>query len=143
MSFYAWAANVILFLHISYVSFVVFGLLLIWAGIACRWSWIRNPWFRGIHLTMIVIVVLEAWIGITCPLTIWENWFRKKAGQSLYDGDFIAIWLHDLMFWDFPAWVFTAGYSIFGMLVVGTLWLAPPGSRQSLLAQEHGPRPSP
>jgi hypothetical protein len=126
MWFYGSVANVILVLHVSYVSFVVLGLLLIWLGIACRWNWIRNPWFRGIHLTMILIVVLESWIGMTCPLTTWENWFRKQAGQNLYDGDFIAIWLHDLIFLELPQWAFTVGYSFFGLAVVATLWLAPP-----------------
>ena len=75
---------------------------------------------------MIAIVVVEAWIGMTCPLTTWENWFRKKSGQHLYEGDFIAIWLHDLIFLQFPPWAFTCGYTLFGLAVLGTLWLSPP-----------------
>lgn len=129
MQLYTSLANVILFLHVSYVGFVVLGLLLIWAGIVWRWKWVRNRWFRGIHLAMILIVVVEAWIGITCPLTTLENWFRKQSGQQLYDGDFIAIWLHDLIFLELPPWVFTCAYSLFGLAVVGTLWFSPPQFR--------------
>jgi polyferredoxin len=130
MAFYSTFAAVTLVLHVSYVAFVVFGLLLVWAGIACRWKWIRNRWFRTIHLVMITIVVLEAWAGIVCPLTTLENWFRTKSGQNLYEGDFISIWLHDLLFIDLPPWAFTVAYTLFGLAVLGTLWLAPPQFRQ-------------
>lgn len=134
---YETAANVTLFAHVSYVSFVVIGLLITWLGIAFRWQWIRNRWFRGVHLVMIVIVVFEAWVGIVCPLTTLENWFRQKSGQSVYDGDFIAIWLHSLIFFQAPPWVFTCGYTLFGLAVLGTLLIVPPNwrtcERQSMI----------
>jgi hypothetical protein len=126
MWYYLAAANITLFIHMTYIAFVVCGLLVTWLGIVCRWPWIRNRWFRGVHLAMIAIVVFEAWLGIVCPLTTLENWFRQQAGQSVYDGDFIAIWLHDLIFLDAPPWIFTGGYTLFGLAVIGTLWLAPP-----------------
>jgi hypothetical protein len=129
MLIYKVAAHTTLFVHVFYIAFVVLGLLLTWLGIVLRWSWIRNRWFRGVHVTMIAIVVLEAWIGIICPLTTLENWFRKKSGQSVYDGDFIAIWLHDIIFFDAPPWVFTGGYTLFGLGVLATFWLAPPDWR--------------
>lgn len=46
--------------HAAYFSFVVLGLVAILMGIAFRWSWVRNPWFRSIHIAMIGIVVVEA-----------------------------------------------------------------------------------
>jgi hypothetical protein len=46
---------------------------LIWIGILLGWKWIRNPWFRYTHMFMILIVAAEATIGMTCPLTDWEN----------------------------------------------------------------------
>ena len=124
------SANIVLFMHVSYVAFVVLGLILTWLGIVLRWRWIRNRWFRGVHLTMIAIVVFEAWLGIVCPLTTLENWFRQQAGQSVYDGDVIAIWLHDLIFFRAPPWVFTCGYTLFGLAVLGTFWAAPPRWRR-------------
>ena len=46
-------ADVIVVLHAAYVSFVVFGLAAILLGIVFRWSWVRNVWFRAIHLIAI------------------------------------------------------------------------------------------
>ncbi|MBI1349263.1 DUF2784 family protein [bacterium] len=128
-------ANVVLIAHMAYVAFVVFGLLLIWLGGLCRWSWVRNRWFRGIHLLMITIVVVETWLDITCPLTTWENALRAQAGQDMYDGDWIAIWLRSLLFFDLPTWVFTCGYTLFGLLVVLSLQVIPPRWKVGLTSQ--------
>ena len=70
-------ADLIVMTHTAYVSFVVFGLLAILIGVALGWDWVRNIWFRAIHLTAIVIVVAEALAGIPCPLTTWEKQLRK------------------------------------------------------------------
>ena len=43
-------------IHAAYVAFVVVGQLLIFAGWLARWQWIRNAWFRGIHVLTIFIV---------------------------------------------------------------------------------------
>ena len=50
-------ADLIVVFHATYVSFVVFGLVAILIGVAFRWSWVRNIWFRSLHLTAIGIVV--------------------------------------------------------------------------------------
>jgi hypothetical protein len=115
--------------HVAYVSFVVLGQFLILIGALRGWSWIRNRAFRFLHLAMILIVVLEAWVGMTCPLTVWERAFRERAGLVAYQGDFIARWLHDLLFFDAPPVVFTVCYSLFGVLVLVTLLWAPPRMR--------------
>jgi hypothetical protein len=119
-------ADVIVVLHAAYYSFVVFGLVVILIGAALRWGWVRNFWFRTIHLAMIGIVVLEALIGITCPLTDWEKQLRVKAGEAVYKGDFIANWAHWLIFYDFPPWVFTMIYILFGLAVLAAFIAAPP-----------------
>lgn len=119
-------ANCVLVAHIGYVAFVVLGLLLILLGGALRWRWVRNFWFRGLHLLAITIVVFEAWWGITCPLTTWENRLRAQAGQQQYDGDWIAIWLHSLLFFELPPWVFTCGYTTFGLLILLACVCIPP-----------------
>ena len=75
---YMLAADAIVVLHAGYVAFVVLGQLAVLAGILCRWTWIRNPWFRWLHLTAISIVVVEALLGIVCPLTTLETWLRSR-----------------------------------------------------------------
>lgn len=123
---YRLLADLTVIIHFAYVMFVILGLFAILAGWALRWNWIRNRWFRGIHLLMIGVVVLESWAGITCPLTTWEHQLRQRAGQETYQGDFIATWVHDALFFDAEPWVFTVCYSLFGGLVLATLFFVPP-----------------
>ena len=123
---YAVAADAVLFLHVSFVVFVVAGLLLILAGKLRGWRWIRNGWFRLVHLAAIAVVVLQAWLGVICPLTALEMWLRAKAGDATYPGAFIAHWAERILYYHAPAWVFTACYTVFGLLVVASwLWIRP------------------
>ena len=119
-------ADIVVAFHFAYVGFVVFGLVVTLAGAALGWDWVRNFWFRALHLAMIGIVVAEAWLGIVCPLTTWEKDLRQLAGQTAYRGDFIANLLHDAMFFQADPWVFTLGYTLFGLAVLLTFIWAPP-----------------
>ncbi len=119
-------ADLIVAIHAAYASFIVLGLGAILIGIGFRWDWIRNFWFRSIHLTMIGIVVAEEFVGMKCPLTSWEDQLRTAAGQAGYSGDFIGHWAHQLIFYDAPPWGFTVIYILFGLVVLGTFILAPP-----------------
>ena len=115
---YLMLANAVLVLHVMIVLFIIGGLILTLAGGALQWGWVRNLAFRVLHLAAIGYVALEAWLGIVCPLTTLELWLRARAGQTVYDGDFIAFWLRKLLFFEAPPWVFTAAYSGFGLLVL-------------------------
>jgi len=119
-------ADLIVVTHMAYVSFVVFGLVAVLVGVVFRWKWVRNPWFRGIHLVAIGIVVAEALAGIPCPLTVWERELRTLAGQVGYQGDFIGYWTHQLLFYRAEPWVFTLVYTLFGLAVLAAFVLAPP-----------------
>lgn len=124
--FYRLAADFIVVFHLAYVLFIVIGLLLILVGKLRGWEWVHRFWFRAIHLTMILIVVVESWLGIVCPLTTWEKQLRTLAGQTTYEGDFIANWVHDLLFFDLSPATFTLIYSAFGGLVLLSLfWVRP------------------
>jgi polyferredoxin len=129
--FYRLAADTVVLVHMTYVLTVVLGLPAIWIGILCRHKWARNFWWRCGHLSMIAIVVAEAWAGITCPLTTWEYQLRELAEQETYSGSFIANLVHDYLFYKAPKWVFTMAYSLFGLLVLISFLVAPP----------HWPRP--
>jgi hypothetical protein len=119
-------ADLIVVFHATYVSFVVLGLVAVLVGSALRWGWVRNFWFRALHLTAIGIVVAEAVAGVTCPLTDWENRLRLAGGQTAYTGDFVGYWAHRLIFYQAEAWVFTVIYILFGLGVVAAFVLAPP-----------------
>ena len=127
---YRLTADLVVVVHFAFVAFVVFGLLLTLVGGVRRWEWVRNAWFRVTHLVAIGFVVAESLCGVTCPLTVWEQRLRVLAGQTSYRGDFIATWVHDLMFFDAEPWVFTLCYCSFGAAVVLSWVLVPPRRRR-------------
>ena len=119
-------ADVILIVHFLFVAFVVGGLALIWIGAAAGWQWVRNFWFRVAHLAAIAFVAGEALVGVWCPLTVWEDALRGVRGEK----SFVARWIHRLMFYDFPGWVFTTAYVSFALVVIVTLVWLPPRRRR-------------
>ena len=130
-------ADLIVILHMAFVAFVVLGLLAVLWGALRNWEWVHNIWFRFLHLAAILLVVLEAWCGVTCPLTAWEHDLRNLAGDTSYEGAFIANLVHELLFFEAPPWVFTLCYTLFGLLVTATFWLIPPRIRRA--TPEGGP----
>lgn len=126
---YRLTADLVVVVHFAFVAFVVFGLLLTLLGGVRRWEWVRGVRFRAIHLAAIGFVVAESLCGVICPLTVWEQRLRDLAGQASYRGDFIATWVHDLLFFDFEPWVFTACYCAFGAVVALSWVLVPPRRR--------------
>ena len=123
------AADIVLVAHAAFIVFVVGGQLLIVAGWLGGWSWPRHRSFRVLHLGAITVVVLESWCGITCPLTWLELTLRPEGvGRSGHDG-FIAYWLHRLIFYDAPSWVFTVVYTAFGATVLAAFVFYPPRRR--------------
>ncbi len=115
-------ADFILIVHFAFVLFVVLSLPLIWIGAVAGWRWIRSFRYRITHLAAILIVSAEAAAGIWCPLTLWEDALRGTTP----DKSFIARWIHALLFYDLPAWMFTTAYFSFAALVALTWWRIPP-----------------
>jgi hypothetical protein len=129
---YLLLADTLLVAHALFVSFVVFGLLLIVMGRVLSWRWVRNAWFRLVHAICIGIVVVQSWLGLMCPLTTWEMAFRERAGADAYDGSFIAYWVSKVLYYQFPESVFVIVYTFFGLLVLASwYWVRPdPFSRR-------------
>lgn len=86
--FHALLADGLLVLHALFVLFAATG-----AGLLFRWprlAWLHLPaalWGTWIELS-----------GGICPLTPLENHFRLAAGQAGYRGDFLAHYLHALLY---------------------------------------------
>lgn len=123
---YLLLADALALLHGLIVLFVVGGQALILAGWWRRWAWPRRPWFRWVHLGLIGFVVVQTWLGQLCPLTVWENRLRQLAGEQGYTGSFVAHWLHKVLYWQAPHWVFVAVYTAFGLIVVISFLYYPP-----------------
>jgi hypothetical protein len=122
---YPLLADAVLVVHFGFVLFVVGGLALVWIGAAAGWAWVRNYWFRAAHLAAIVFAACEALAGVWCPLTIWEDALRGVHAEK----GFVARWIHQVMFYDFPLWVFTTAYVAFALVVAATWWWIRPKKR--------------
>lgn len=118
-------ADIILIIHFLIVGFNVGGLFIVWIGAIFRWRWVRNFRFRIIHLASMGFVALEAICGVTCPLTDWEHQLRLQGGGG-YEGSFMQYWIHKIMFYSAPEYVFTIIYVSFTLIVIATLIFIPP-----------------
>jgi hypothetical protein len=126
MNSYALAANAVLLAHAAFVLFVVGGQFLIVLACIKHWRWGRCLWLRLLHLLAISYVVIQTWLGFDCPLTVWEQDLRRLAGLTVQSQDFIVYWVEYLLFYQGPAWLFSALYTVFGGLVLLTFWRCPP-----------------
>ena len=123
---HAWIADAILVLHAGVVLFVVGGQAVVLLGWWRGWAFVRGFGFRVVHLVLIGYVALQSWLGATCPLTVWEQDFRRAAGQTSYTESFVEHWLTRLLFFEAPWWIFVAAYTAFAALVAWTWWRVPP-----------------
>ena len=141
MNFYGTLADLVTLIHLSYMGYVVFGQMFILIGWPLGWKWIRNPWFRLSHLAMILIVVVEALVNFTCPLTTWENDLRTLAGQEydyrdreFRDLSFTGRMLRKLQFAGQHNWEehINKTYIVAGVIILATVILVPPRFRRSV-----------
>ena len=119
------AADALLVAHFLLAAFVTCGLPLVWLGAAAGWRWVRNWWFRTLHLAAIAVIALEGLAGIACPLTIWEDLLRG----GLRPQSFVARWVARLLYYDAPEQLFTALYVAWTAATLVTLRLVPPKKR--------------
>ncbi|HEX9397707.1 MAG TPA: DUF2784 domain-containing protein [Burkholderiales bacterium] len=118
-------ADALLLVHFLIAGFIACGLPLTGLGFLYGWRWIRNPYFRYLHLAAIGFVALEALAGVACPLTVWEDALRGTARPE----SFVGRWLQRLLFYDAPEWVFTTAYVAWTLATLATLKLVPPTRR--------------
>jgi Protein of Unknown function (DUF2784) len=81
-------ADAVLFIHLAFVLFVLFGGLL-----ALKWR--STIW---LHLPAVFWGAFVEFSGWICPLTPLENWLREQGGGKGYDGDFVGQYLLALLY---------------------------------------------
>lgn len=124
---YGLLADMMVFVHMTYVAYVLVGQFLICVAAPFGWAWARNPWFRISHLFAIAVVALEAVAGWRCPLTVWEEELRVRAGQPVTGETFLGRLLHNLLFVEgMPEAFFTLLYIAMLVVVVQGLVMYPP-----------------
>jgi uncharacterized protein DUF2784 len=120
---YKLLADSLLVVHFTIVVFVIFGLALVWIGFFLGWRFVRNGWFRLLHLATMGIVAAQAVFGQICPLTIWENQLREAAGAGVrYETSFIQHWVGRILFYDADPSTFTVAYLAF-FAAMGLSWI--------------------
>ena len=125
---YGYLADLVVFVHVLYVGYVVLGQLAIIVAAPFRWEWARNPWFRLTHLAAIGVVAYEATNNIRCPLTVWEEQLRVLANPAAVGGEsFMGRLFHDVLFWDgLPEIFFNTLHVAMFVLVVQGVVMYPP-----------------
>lgn len=153
MNGYIVLANTIVFIHVLYVSVVVLSVPIILVGWIRQWSWVRNFWFRTLHLLMMTIVVVEAIFDWNCPLTTWERELRIAGNEIIvqknddgsdyinqlgerviyyskeYENDFVGRLLNYLIFFNpnkLNPNILQVCYYIFGTMILAAFILVPP-----------------
>ena len=119
-------ADVLLAVHFLIAAFIVGGLVLVWVGAAAGWAWVRNPWFRYLHLGAIAFVAAEALLGVACPLTVWEDMLRGGSSMDGRTDSFVGRWLRHFLYYEAPEWVFALAYVAWTAATLATLRLVPP-----------------
>jgi hypothetical protein len=125
-------ADLILVVHFAIVVFIVGALVLVWIGAPLGWRWVRNPWFRYLHLGAIGFVAAEALLGVMCPLTVWEDALRGGVRAE----SFVGRWVRYFLYYEAPEWVFTAAYVAWTLATLLTLWRLPPRRKASAFARK-------
>jgi Protein of Unknown function (DUF2784) len=87
---YAVLADLVVIVHVLFVSFVVFGGLLV----------LRFQWVVWIHLPALCWGILIELLGVGCPLTPLENRLRHQAGEVGYPGGFLEHYLVPILYPD-------------------------------------------
>ena len=98
----------IIFFHFVIVIFITSLLVLIPLGYKLNWKLLQNKTVRKTHLGLMSFVTFEAIIGMTCPLTMVENYL---SGMS-HNETFISYWLGKVIYWNFPSIFFTIIYCL-------------------------------
>ena len=99
-------SEIILLLHLLIFLFITLSFILIPIGYFQKWEWVKNKYYRSIHLILMGIISIETILGFMCPLTILENYFRDdiKVDNKLTE---IA---HQILYWDLPNYQFIILY---------------------------------
>lgn len=102
---YRLAADAVLVAHLASIIFVLLGGLLV--------AWQRRLlWFHTPAVAWGIFVELT---GRLCPLTHWENYLRRLAGDAGYEASFVEQYLLSLIY---PSWLSVPVQYVLAAIVV-------------------------
>ena len=99
-------ADLILFIHVGWVLFTIFGSLLAY----------KRLWLKCIHIAMLIYGLFIEICGWVCPLTYLEDWLRTQYNPSIsFHGDFISYYLGKLIYLDISKmWLIIGAIAVVG-----------------------------
>ena len=103
--FFRLAADIIVFLHLAFIVFVILG-----GFLSLRW-----PKSILFHLPAVLWGALIELTGGVCPLTPLEQQWRRMAGDSGYGGGFVDHYLIPVIY---PDWLDRPTQLTLGLMVV-------------------------
>lgn len=116
------AALSILVVHLAIIAFNIAGCVLIPIGAWRGWRWVREFWWRLVHVASLAAVAAQALLGRACFLTIWQG---DLAGASPAR-PLIAGWMERLIYLPLPLWVFAIAYAVvFAYVIALWIWVRP------------------
>ena len=110
-------SEIVLLFHFCVFLFMVLSFFLIPYGYYQKWEWVKNRYYRLIHLILMGIIFIEAILGFMCPLTILENFLRNDIEIN----NKITQIIHQVMYWDLPTNQFIILY-LLSLLYLIFLW---------------------
>lgn len=115
---YSGLAVCVLFLHMLFILWVVFGALLT----------LSRPVLRWLHIVSLVWGILTELLPWPCPLTVLENWLEAKAGVRPYQSGFLLHYLDKVVYPDISASALTVAgvmVCVLNLAVYGRrMWIA-------------------
>lgn len=81
-------ADGVVVLHLAFILFVVLGGILV----------VFLPKVVWFHIPCVIWGVVIELTGGICPLTPFEIYLRTKAGQSVYQGDFVVHYIEPIIY---------------------------------------------
>jgi len=116
-------ADAVLAVHLAVIVFNVVGMIAIPVGGWCGWRWVRVPWWRALHVAALALVALQALMGRTCFLTLWQ---AELLGVGASRAPLVMRWVGRIVFWPLPLWSFAVLYVAVFLYVIALWWLVPP-----------------
>ena len=111
-------SEIVLLFHFCIFLFIILSFFFIPLGYYQKWKWVKNKYYRLIHLILMGIIFIETILGFMCPLPILENFLRNNIEIN----NKITQIIHQIMYWDLPTYQFIILY-LLSLLYLIFLWI--------------------
>ncbi|MFD1531766.1 DUF2784 domain-containing protein [Pseudonocardia aurantiaca] len=81
-------ADGVMLAHFGFLAFLALGGFVAW----------RYPWVLGLHVAAVGWGLLSVLAGVHCPLTAWEDRFRRLGGEQGMPRGFVDAYLTGVVY---------------------------------------------